>query len=53
MGTGADTFAAADTKIAVVIYDIPRTVVTHLGRANHNTAMAIDTLIFHHMNNRP
>jgi hypothetical protein len=52
-GTGADTFAAADTKIAVVVYNIPGSVVAHFDRTDHDAAMTINALVFQHMNNRP
>jgi hypothetical protein len=52
VGTGTDTFAAAYTKIAVVVYDIPGPVVTHFGGTDHNAAMAINALVLQHMNNR-
>jgi hypothetical protein len=53
MGTGADTFPASDTKLAVVVNNITGSVVTHFDGTNHDAAMAIDTLIFQDVNNRP
>jgi hypothetical protein len=51
-GTGADTFAAADTKIAVVIYNISGPVVAHFDRTDHDAAMTIDAFVFQHTNHR-
>jgi hypothetical protein len=53
VGTGADTFAASDAKLAVMIHNAACAVVTHLGGTHHNTAVAVNALIFHNMNNRP
>jgi hypothetical protein len=53
VGTGVDTFAAADTKIAVMIHDAAGTVVAHLGGAHHDTAVTINAFVFYDMNNRP
>jgi hypothetical protein len=53
VGTGADTFTAADTKIAVVIHNAPGAVVAHLRGTNHDTAVAINAFVFQYMNNRP
>jgi hypothetical protein len=53
MGTGADTFAAANTKITVVIHNLPRAVVAHFGGAYHDTAVAVNAFVFVYVDNRP
>jgi hypothetical protein len=53
VGTGADTFAAADTEFAVMVHNTPGAVVAHFGGTDHDTAMTVNALVFQNMNNRP
>jgi hypothetical protein len=53
VGTGDNTFAAADTQIAVVIHNLPGTVVAHLGGTYRDAAVAVHALVFQHLDNRP
>jgi hypothetical protein len=53
MGTGNNTFTAANTQITVVIHNLPGTVIAHLGGAYRDAAVAVHTFIFQHLNNRP
>jgi hypothetical protein len=53
MGTGDNTLAAANTKIAVVIHDLSGTVIAHFCGAYGNATVAINTILFHDLDNRP
>jgi hypothetical protein len=53
VGTGADTFSTADTKLAVVVHNISRPVITHFGRTNHDTPVTVNAFVFHYADNRP
>jgi hypothetical protein len=51
VGTGGNTFAAANTQIAVVIHDFSGTIVAHLGGTDRNAAVAVHAFIFQYFDN--
>jgi hypothetical protein len=50
--TGGDAFPAAYAQIRVMIDNVPRTVIAHLGGAHHDTAVAINAFVFDNFDNR-
>jgi hypothetical protein len=49
---GIDALAAPYAEIAVVIHHVAGTVVAHLHRTNHDTAVTINTFFFNYPDNR-